>query len=92
VETYGLHLVLQKEGRPCEAAFGHSNVARLIIHVAHAAHTAWRHAGSLGLRFLRHHSLGGNKKSRDGARVLQGGAYHLGGVDHALLDEVAVLA
>ena len=59
---------------------------RLVIHVAHAAHAAWRHGGSLGLRFLRHHSLGGDEKPRDGAGILQRGPYHLGWVDHALLD------
>src|ERR1700686_302703 len=65
----------------------------LEVHAAHAAargHTAT--AASVLLRQFGHHGFGGDQQSRDGRRVLDRRTDHLGGVDDALLDEIAVFA
>src|SRR6202166_3081440 len=65
----------------------------LEVHAAHAAargHTAA--AAGVLLRQFGHHGFGGDQESRDGRRVLDRRTDHLGGVDDALLDEVAVFA
>ena len=49
-------------------------------------------ARSLLLRLLGHHGLGGDEQAGHRRGILQSGAHDLGRVDHALLDEVAVLA
>jgi len=48
-------------------------------------------AGVLLLGRLGHAGLGGYHQAGDGGGVLQGGAYHLGRIDHALGDKIAVL-
>src|SRR3954452_13076868 len=63
------------------------------IHAAHAA--ARRHAGAgagVLLRQFGDHGFGGDQESRDGSRVLDRRANHLGRVDDALGDQVAVFA
>src|SRR5665647_1495598 len=65
----------------------------LEVHAAHAAargHTAT--SASVLLRQFGHHGFGGDQQSRDRRRVLDRRTDHLGGVDDALLDEVAVFA
>src|SRR5882672_4713010 len=68
----------------------------LEVHTTHAAHaaTARRHAAStcVLLRNFSHHGFGGDQESRNRSRVLDRGADHLGRVDDALGDQVAVLA
>ena len=51
---------------------------------------AGRHRALL-LRLLGHHRLGGDQQAGDRRRVLQRGAHHLGRVDHAAADQIAVL-
>src|SRR5262245_2449967 len=68
------------------------SVVDLEVHAAHAA--ARGHAGS-GRGLLRHfgdHGFGGDQESRNGSCVLDRDADHLGRVDDALGDEVAVFA
>src|SRR5262245_52504414 len=68
------------------------SVVDLEVHAAHAA--ARGHAGS-GRGLLRHfgdHGFGRDQQSRDRGRVLDRDADHLGRVDDALGDEVAVFA
>src|SRR4051794_21835753 len=65
---------------------------RLEVHAAHAAargHTATAAAGVL-LRQLGHHGFGGDQQRRNRGCVLDRRTDHLGRVDDALLDEVAV--
>src|SRR5664279_2178874 len=65
----------------------------LEVHAAHAAargHTAT--SASVLLRQFGHHGFGGDQQSRDRRRALDRRTDHLGGVDDALLDEVAVFA
>ena len=68
----------------------------LEVHAAHTTHTAAtrRHTGAalVFLRHFGHYRFGGNQKRRDGGSVLHRDANHLGRVDDALLDEVAVFA
>src|SRR5258707_11493393 len=63
-------------------------------HATHAAHAAARrHAGAgVLLRHFGHHGFGGDQQSRDGRRVLDRLATHLGRVDDALGDQVDVFA
>src|SRR5712664_2471269 len=65
----------------------------LEVHTTHAA-TTRRHAASAGvlLRHFGHHGFGGDQERRDGSRVLDRDANHLGWVDNALGNQVAVLA
>src|SRR6266404_8151905 len=67
----------------------------LEVHTTHAAHAAaWRHAGAARI-LLRHfgdHGFGGDQKRRNRRRVLDRHANHLGRVDDALGDQVAVFA
>lgn len=63
----------------------------LKVHIAHAA-PARRHGGSLLPRLLGDHGFGGDKEAGDRSGALQRIAHHLGGVDYALLDEIAVFA
>ena len=61
----------------------------------HAAHAAARWHGGAGRRLLRQlsdHGFGGDQERGDGRRVLDRNANHLGRVDDALGDQVAVLA
>src|SRR5438874_668496 len=65
----------------------------LEVHAAHAA--ARRHAGACAgvlLRHFGHHGFGGDQQRRNRSRVLDRHTNHLGWVDDALGDEVAVLA
>src|SRR6516225_8681599 len=60
-----------------------------IVHAAARRHCRRR---ALLLRYLGDHRLGGDQEAGDRGRVLERAAHHLGGVDDALGDEVAVLA
>jgi len=65
----------------------------LEVHAAHAAaggHAAGARAALLGQ--FGDHGFGGDQESRDGGRVLDRRANHLGRVDDALGDQVAVFA
>src|SRR5437763_6057234 len=67
----------------------------LEIHTTHATHAAARrHAASAGvlLRHFGHHGFRGDQESRDGRCVLDRHTNHLGRVDDALGDQVAVFA
>ena len=67
----------------------------LEIHTTHAAHAAAtrRHAATcVLLRHFGHHGFGGDQQRRNGGRVLDRHANHLGRVDDALGDQVAVFA
>ncbi len=63
-------------------------------HSTHATHTAHvRHAaGRLVFSQFSNHALGGQHQAGDGRGVLQCGAGHLGRIEHAHFDHVAVLA
>jgi two-component system, LytTR family, response regulator len=67
-----------------------------LVHAAHAAGARGAAAVSCAgfLRFLDvgHQSFGGEHEARDGSGVLQSETSNLGRVDHACLDQVAVLA
>src|SRR3954449_10169916 len=63
----------------------------LEVHAAHAAARGHSAAGlSVLLRQLGHHGFGGDQESRNRGCVLDRRTDHLGRVDDALLDEVAV--
>src|SRR6266702_206313 len=64
----------------------------LEIHAAHAAATRRHAAARVLLRHFGHHGFGGDQKRRNRGRVLDRHANHLGRVDDALGDQVAVLA
>src|SRR5437879_2235266 len=67
----------------------------LEVHTTHTAHAATtrRHAAAcVLLRHFGHHGFGGDQKRRDGSRVLDRHANHLGRVDDALGDQVDVFA
>src|SRR5437879_8522621 len=67
----------------------------LEVHTTHTAHAATtrRHAAArVLLRHFGHHGFGGDQKRRNRGRVLDRHANHLGRVDDALGDQVAVLA
>ena len=51
---------------------------------------AWQER--LWLWLLGHHGLGGDEKPSNGRGILQCGTYHLGRIDHALLDEITILS
>ena len=51
---------------------------------------AARHRRGFLLRLLGDHRLGGDEEARHGGGVLQRRAHHLGGVDHALLDQIPI--
>src|SRR6266403_2067608 len=66
----------------------------LEVHAAHAA-AARRHAATAAgvlLRHFGHHGFGGDQESRNRGCVLDRNANHLGRVDDALRDQVAVFA
>src|SRR5258705_9442284 len=64
----------------------------LEVHTTHAAATR-RHAGAgVLLRHFGHHGFGGDQERRDGSRVLDRYANHLGRVDDALGYQVDVFA
>src|SRR3977135_3861003 len=77
-------------------SFSCSERLDLEIHTTHAAHAAAtrRHAGASGalLRQFGHHGFGGDQKRRDRRSVLDRHTNHLGRVDDALGDQVAILA
>src|SRR3984885_12565708 len=67
-----------------------------LVHAAHAA-GAWGAAAVSCAGFLRfldvcHQSFGGEHEARDGSGVLQSETGYLGRVNHAGLDQIAVLA
>src|SRR5437764_14006466 len=67
----------------------------LEVHTSHATHAAARrHTASAGvlLRHFGHHGFGGDQESRDGRWGLDCHTNHLGRVDDALGDQVAVFA
>jgi hypothetical protein len=66
----------------------------LVVHAAHAAHTAaaGHGGGFLLVGDLGDESLGGEEESDDGRGVLQGAAGDLGRVDDAGFDEVFICA
>src|SRR5258708_2457785 len=60
---------------------------------AHSAAVSAGHGSFLPVfRNLRDQGFGGEHERRDGAGVLQSGAGHLGGIDHARLDQVFKLS
>src|SRR6516165_3664440 len=59
-----------------------------LVHAVHAAAVAAAGRGRLGLRNFDDEGFGGQKQSGNRSSVLQGGAGHLGWVDHAGLDQV----
>src|SRR6266403_237076 len=77
-------------------SFSCSERLDLEVHTTHAAHAAAtrRHAGASGalLRQFGHHGVGGDQKLRDRRSVLDRHTNHLGRVDDALRDQVAILA
>src|SRR6185312_11672085 len=65
----------------------------LEIHAAHAAARGHTAAGAcVLLRNFGHHRFGGDQQRRDRSRVLDRHTNHLGRVDDALGDQVAILA
>jgi hypothetical protein len=65
------------------------------VHTSHASHAAARrHRGAAGvlLRQFGDHRFGGDQERRDGCCVLDCHTNHLGRVDNALGDQVAVFA
>jgi hypothetical protein len=65
----------------------------LEVHVTHAAHTTGSPARcGLLLGPLGDHGFGGDQETGDRCRVLQRRPHHLGGIDDARLDQVAILA
>src|SRR5882757_3650854 len=67
----------------------------LEVHTTHTAHAATtrRHAAAcILLRHFGHHGFGGDQERRDGSRVLDRYANHLGRVDDALGYQVDVFA
>ena len=69
---------------------------RRLVHAAHAAAAGHTAAGARALLLVfldvRHQSFGGEHQAGDRSGVLQSEASDLGRVDHACLDQVAVLA
>src|SRR2546421_1798717 len=61
-------------------------------HTAHAAATRRHAAAGVLLRYFRYHGFGGDQQRGNRSRVLDRHANHLGRVDDALGDQVAVLA
>src|SRR5580704_18016906 len=64
-----------------------------VIHAAHAAHAAaLGERRSFLLRMFGDRRLGGDDQTRDRRGVLEGRAQHLGRIDNAERDEIAVFA
>src|SRR6266852_976385 len=64
-----------------------------LVHVSHAAAVTATHRSALLLfRDFRNECFGGEHERSDGAGVGQSGAHDLGGIEHACLDEVFVVA
>src|SRR5882672_9026084 len=61
-------------------------------HTAHAAATRRYAAAGVLLRYFRYHGFGGDQQRGNRSRVLDRHANHLGRVDDALGDQVAVFA
>src|SRR2546421_7810888 len=61
-------------------------------HTAHAAATRRHAAAGVLLRYFRYHGFGGDQERGNRSRVLDRHANHLGRVDDALGDQVAVFA
>src|SRR5690625_2345839 len=63
-------------------------------HTTHAVHATRGHGSAGGLVFFKlgHSGFGGEQQAGDRGRVLQRGAGDLGGVEHTLLHQIAVLA
>src|ERR1700730_10563304 len=65
----------------------------LVIHAAHTAHTAWRHARcTLGLRPIGDHGLGGDQQPGDRGGILQRDPHDLGRIDNPGRHHVFVFA
>jgi hypothetical protein len=60
--------------------------------VIHAAHAASRHGRRFLLRMFGDRRLGGDNQTRDRRGVLKGRTDHLGRIDNAELDQVAILS
>src|SRR5690349_5783891 len=83
---------LRRERKQRDATYAYLGNQDLEVHAAHAAAAGHGRSGPLLFRLLGDHRLGRDQKTGDGAGILQRRAHHLGRIDHALLDEVAVLA
>src|SRR5712675_1907735 len=88
---------MQKGRHRCRAFLFLLSAERLDLevyatHTAHAAASRRHAAAGVLLRYFRYHGFGGDQQRRDRSRVLDRHANHLGRVDDALGDQVAVFA
>src|SRR6266550_3245814 len=88
---------MQKARHRCRAFLFLLSAERLDLevhttHTAHAAATRRHAAAGVLLRYFRYHGFGGDQQRGNRSRVLDRHANHLGRVDDALGDQVAVFA